>query len=287
MATTPAPSAITSRAPLVEFTKRFVQPPAGLYITQDDLFRIEFTSSFVPATMEFAARILEPNGTVVYYRQRVRTTATRAPVAAAFDGIEGFLLGFLCVLVVGSGEDEWNYASVGLSRGNASVTRVFQVLVNGYFDLATPLFWPGGPSRGPTQGTGILRQLNASNPAAGGEVIQLVPESTLWRLVGLEVSLVTDANAANRRFILEARRSTIVLFAAAASVVQTASTTFRYSVGHWGTDSGNLDGRVAVNWPDHVLLSAGDVMTTVVANLQAGDDFGVPSFFVEEWFQRR
>jgi hypothetical protein len=279
-------STIETRAPKVEFTKRFVQPPSSLYLTTDDQFRLEFNSSFVPSIMEFGARILEPDGEVIYYRQRLETTTARVAAVDVFDGLEGFLLGFQCVLISGAAGTEWNYGSVGLSRGAADVTRMFQVLAAGYLSLTTPLWWPGGLYRWTTEGQGFMRQIDGDNPAAGSNILEPVAENARWRLVGLEVSFVTDANAANRRFILQARRGGTVLFATAAAVVQPASTTFRYSVGHWGADSGNLDGRVAVNWPDHAILSSDDELFTAVANLQAGDDFGAPSLYVEEWFER-
>lgn len=236
--------------------------------------------------MQFGARILTPKGKVIYYRQELTQPTAGTSVTEVYDGLEGFLLGFQCVLVSGQGGDRWNYASVGLSRGSEDPTRLFQILATGYFDLTTPLSWPNGIQRWQTDGPGYVRRVTGADPGAGGNHTETVPTSTRWRLVSAYYTLVTDATVANRRFIVEGRRNDITMFASAANMVQTASTTINYSVAHWGSDSGDNNGRVQVNWPARVFLSAGDRIVTNVANFQGGDDFGAPEFLVEEWYER-
>lgn len=282
----PQSSPITSRGAKIQFTDRFVQPPGAQYVTIDDLIRVEFTSSLVPSTMRFSARVLDVKAGIVYYQQNVATSAARSPVVEVFENIEGFLLGFQCVLISGAAGGNWNYASVGFSRGSVSASRLFQVLAAGYFDLATPLFWPGGIYRWQTEGRGFMRVVTGSDPGVGASFTEPVPENARWRLVGTDITLVTDANPANRRFILEIERGAVRLTGSVSALAQTASQTVVYNVGHWGESTLNFGGRVKVNWPEHAIMSADDVLVGLATNFQAGDNFGAPVYFVEEWFER-
>lgn len=282
---TPSADVIT-RAPRVEFTERFVQPPGALYLSPDDALRLQLVSSAVGARARLLARILEPAGNVRYWQNELATVTARVAIRDDFKGLEGFLLGLIVDLVQGGAASDWFFASVQLGLGVSAPGRPFQALCHGYFEDEQPLFWPGGNYRDPWDGRGFPRQAAGTNPGAGAQFAFSVPEGARWRIQGMDVTLVTDANAANRRFILEARAfGGAVYFATAAQVVQTASLTWRYNVAPWGMDSDNRDGRLLVNWPAEVILVDGDEIGSAAANLQAGDDFGAPTLLVEEWYQ--
>jgi len=284
MSTPSAP--ITTRGPLVEYTSRFVQPPSALYLSPDDALRFQLVSSTVGAQARLLARILEPAGTVRYWQNQLTTVTARVAIRDDFKGLEGFLLGLIVDLISGGTASDWFFGSVQLSLGVSAPGRPFQALCHGYFEDEQPLFWPGGHYRDPWDGRGFMREVTGLNPGPGSQFSQSVPEGARWRLQGMEISLVTSAAAANRRFILEAQAfAGAVYFATAAQIVQTASTTFRYNVAPWGMDGDNRDGRILVNWPADVLLVDGDQLVSAVANLKLGDDFGAPTFLVEEWFQ--
>lgn len=278
-------SPITSRLPLIEWTSRFVQPPGAQYVSKDDQLHLDVTTSFVPSVSELGARILTPEGEIHFQRHTVETTLSRVTEHRIFPAREGFLLGFAVSLISGEQAINWNYASVGLSRPDGGGAHVFQGLGQGYFDLGQPLFWPGEPYRRSTDGPGFFRRVTGADPAAGANISIEVPSNARWRPVALEAELVTDATVANRRFILRAERTGgFRIFTSAADAVQTASQSIRYNTGHWGESGGNRDGIVLVNWPEHVYLVPFDTLVSEVVNLQAGDNFGAPVIYVEEWF---
>lgn len=283
-----APADILSRSPLVEWTNRFVQPPGGYYIGPDDGFLLEAASSAPPSTIRLAARILTPDGEIHYQEHELVTVTARVLEQGRFRAREGFLLGLAVSLVAGESATDWHWASVGLSKSATGGGEPFHGLAQNYFDLGSPLFWPGQRYRLPTEGPGFFKATVGADPVAGANLIVTVPENARWRVVSLSVELVTDATAANRRFILGARRGGDGLFRTAADVVQTASQTLRYHVGHWGESGGDRNGEVLVNWPDHVFLSANlvDDLLSVVSGLQGGDNLGAPTVYVEEWFER-
>jgi len=283
-----ASSPLTTRSSLVEWTSRFVQPPGEHYLGPDDAFIIDLATSFVPSIVRLAARILTPEGEIHYQEHELETVTTRQLVRQIFRAREGFLMGLAVSLLQGSGATEWNWASVGLTRSATGGGDPYHGLAQNYFDLGSPLFWPGQRYRVPSEGPGFFRQAVEADPIAGVNISIVVPENARWRPVALEAELVTDATVANRRFILEAQRTGVTLFRTAADVVQTASLTFRYVAGHWGESGANRDGVILVNWPDHAFLShnESDALVSSVANLQGGDNFGAPAIYVEEWFER-
>lgn len=160
------------------------------------------------------------------------------------------------------------------------------MLLAGYIEsvhsLATGLMSKSNEKQlDPTQG--YLRVVLGTNPAANVEVDEAVPTNARWWLLSFKVTLVTDANVANRvskLTILD--EADFRLYRSFNSTQVTASSTCEL----WWTAYGQhfQDGVIdqCAGIPEHVPLKQGYQITTETKNMQAGDNYGQPTYYVKE-----
>ncbi len=279
-------SPITSRAPVVEFTNRFVQPPSNLYVFRDDQLFVRSQSAFASVALFLRARLLTPAGEIVTLEYSHTTSDTiRAPLLTTHKIPEGFLVGLTVhtsTTLFARGDV---YVVCGITRGGDAPGAITQILAADYIEGVKGPSWPAGPIRSSIEGPGLLSGVQQANPLGGVEFEVTIPDRSRVRLISGFFTLVTDANVADRRVTFEYLADGLVVCVAVAEVVQTASTTRFYTLAHWGTGTGSLDGRILVNWPSNLIMPGGDVFRTATFNFQAGDNWGRPLWFQEEWLE--
>ena len=127
---------------------------------------------------------------------------------------------------------------------------------------------------------------NAANRDAGAEATITVPTSRTWKIHGIFVQLVTDANAADRRVHFEfvnQQGATLNTFGGADHA---ASLTRDYNVAKWGVIPDNIDDDdILIPLPQDIILASGSIIRTVTTNLQVGDDFGIMVLSTEQYFE--
>lgn len=147
---------------------------------------------------------------------------------------------------------------------------------------------------GPAGGEGVVRSIDLGDPAAGSDyTAQTVPVNRTWKLRGFNGTLVTDANAANRKVIMEVRDGSDVLVGGAANrPIQQASVTAEYHGFMVGQISDGTNTAITdevdqfIGWSptfDHI-PEAFDVLIETT-NIQVGDDWGDGQLLVEEWIE--
>lgn len=279
-------SPITSRAPQVEFTDRFVQPPTSLYVFRDDLLFIRSQSSSANRELRLRGRILTPAGEIITLDfVHFAGTVSFAPELQAFDLLEGFFLGLAIVPTILTGRRGEIFVTVGIMRGGTLVPAITQILFSGYIEGAKSQSWPTGTIESSVAGPGRLHAPLGVDPAAGAELTHTVPEFVRWRIISMTFNLVADATAINRLPKIEVEVNAARVALAPADAVQVASTTISYTAGHFGGRGSALGGAMLIPLPEHLILQDGDIIRTVTDSLQAGDNYGAPRFYVEEWKQ--
>lgn len=134
----------------------------------------------------------------------------------------------------------------------------------------------------PVQRGGILKVVAGADPAAGAEVSDTVPAGKVWRLRGMILTLVTDATAATRRVHVTLDDGTTVFYRRAANASQAASLTQNYVLAVGEQESAVRDTWTTDPLPE-IDLPAGARIKTVTTNKQAGDNYGVTQYYVEEF----
>ena len=161
-----------------------------------------------------------------------------------------------------------------------------QRLSAAYLTDSKTLSWPPGQFEGFTEGPGLIRVISGTNPAANVEVLETVPTNAAWKLKSVMFTLVTDANAANRGVMIAFDDGTTLYHQVAPIVAHAASETRDYVGGvgmppRIGTTYLNA---IMLDLPD-LIMAQGHRWGTNTINRQAGDDYGVPAYQVEEWIE--
>lgn len=118
-------------------------------------------------------------------------------------------------------------------------------------------------------------------PAAGAEVFEVVPAGFLWKLVSLEVLFTTSATVATRVPLFQFTDGLGNLFFERSSdlIIANASASYNFS------DTTDLSGLLFsphAAFPQMWLRPAYTFGTRTL-NIQAGDQFAAPVFYIEEY----
>jgi hypothetical protein len=175
-----------------------------------------------------------------------------------------------------------NYIAVNLTLNGDIISQ----LCSGSVSRAKNISFPVNQSTEHRPGGGNLRFIIGTNPAAGAEITQAVPTGAVWRIIAINATLVTNANVANRRVHLVLKNGANGIVHCFNDVDQTAGTTKIYTFAPYGDIVDREDNnKILVNLPMGILIDSDFTIVTETTNIQAGDDWGVNWFLIEEWFK--
>lgn len=144
--------------------------------------------------------------------------------------------------------------------------------------------WPNANLADPNPNLGRVTSLDTADPAAGAETTITVPAGELWRLLGANVDLVTDSTATNRRPALHISDGANLDLVFTNGSDHVADLTHHVVWSHYGDTPVRLKDNNSFNIiPAWLYVPPGGVISTVTANLQAGDNYGAMSLIVEKF----
>lgn len=160
-------------------------------------------------------------------------------------------------------------------------------LAAGYVSRQGGPSWPVVESKTEFEGGGKIRAFQGADPAAGAEISEAVALNEVWRLIAITFSLVTDANAADRHVHLKIRPQNelgeIEFFG---STTQPASTTrFYHCAAYPSMPLATEDNDILIPLAPNLILTDLGRILTETTNLQATDNFGIPTFHYEQFFE--
>lgn len=158
-------------------------------------------------------------------------------------------------------------------------------LASGFVYRQRGISWPYTGNADIIPNRGGIRFVQGSNAAAGSEVSDTVPSGQLWKILSVRFTLVTDANAANRRVHLVTDNNSFPGVDVFGDVNQAANTTRNYTFYNIGSiPDRESDDDILVNLPaDLYVLGSGSIITQT-ESLQAGDNFGVVTYCIEQLY---
>ena len=157
-------------------------------------------------------------------------------------------------------------------------------LCSGFVSLGKGISFPNTQSIDPTRNHGRIQQMSSANPAANTEATLTVGVSELWLVHSLSITLVTDANAANRRvhFVFTGPSGNAI--DTFSDIDHTASLSRKYSVAQFGAIPDSTDDNdILVPMPAGIWIGPEGDIKTQTLNRQAGDDFGALTATVERF----
>jgi len=263
----------------------YLKGAPALYVTGEDRIRIRSFCGLAGVTLTLEARVLRLDGSISPQQEPHITNALRTEVTSTHAIGEGWLQHLNVRATVGTPRRGQCFVIVDLVRGQTGGVTPLGVLLQGYAKDTTGLAWPGMLHSDSADGPGCIRSITGTDPAAGVEVSETVPANARWRLLGVDVALVTDATVANREVVLVLDDGVLPLAEIASGTAQAASLTRRYSFAV-GVQRGAGAVSTIINAPiPDGFLMGGHRIRTQTTGIVAGDNFGAPQLWVEEWIE--
>lgn len=268
-----------------QFPQGALNAPTASYVSVDDQLYVRVHNALAGVTLGIRARMLVADtGQIVPYTFNVTPASNRTSVKQLFPLTEGYLISIEVVPDVGTPRRGQCFVEVGLVRGLQG-TEFVEILFADYVTSNAGDGYPGGLVRDSVEANGMLRSITGTDPGAGVEISETVPTGARWQLRGVRWQLVTSAAAANRRPHLVVDDGANIIFDFAGPDVQAASLTRNYNADPWGFQPATQDNELYLALPEQLMLFQGWRIRTVTTALDAGDNFGPPRLYVEEWME--
>jgi len=278
------PAEVTSRAPLVDFTREDANPPAPVYISRDDRLYLRSASLVSTRDLLISGRLLHADGVIRPFTFR-KTAPAATPTVQLDQLAEGFLLSLVVSVVTAATPAGLVFTEIGLLRGRGADFQTSQVLISGYPSSSSSLGWPGGVQRQADEGLGRIVGSLLADPVAGAEWTVTVTTDTRRVVAAVRFQLVTDATVANRFPRVEFVSGGATIWRSLPMDAQVASTTrdYNYSIGvdYLTTPQQNE----YQNQMPELILSQGTIVRSSTVGIVAGDNYGAPAMYHREWFE--
>lgn len=266
---------------------RVIISPFQFATAGDDNFRVEGWSSITGAVLVLSGRRFDEKGREHPFVQRVPLSSDRLVTERDFQLGAGYLGNAMAYVEGAEPLIGQVFCCIKLIRGLTGASIVLGALIQGYVTHEQVRAWPGSPLETSDSGPGCMRTLTGTDPAAGAEISETVPTGARWELTAIGFTLVSDATVATRRPNLFLDDGTLNdYFRSANPGTQTASSSNRY---HFAPSmplaaivggTSQLGGLITPH-----IMPAGHRIRTATNSLQAGDNYGSPTYVVREWLE--
>lgn len=257
----------------------------GIWIEHNDRLYVAAYSSVASLVVTFSGYFRKMSGDIIEYAVTVNPTSDRAVTAGNQHFGAGFLLSCVATLASGSANRGQCYVRAQVQRSTGTPAVKLHNVVGGYLsDDYSPSF-PYGKIEGPLEGSGALRSILGSDPAAGVEISETVPTGARWRLRAMRAVLTTDITIASRYPEIVVDDGTTVFFRSPSSALIIADRAIGVSVLSNANFNYALSTDIDIQIPADLQLLAGWRVRTSTFGIVAGDNWAAPQMLVEEWIE--
>lgn len=255
----------------------------GVYVDDRDALRFGVVTALSSMVIGCSGTLLNTSGELVTFDMRVAATNDRVETVLTQNIGAGWLLSAHPYVASGTLVDRAVYTSARLVREAGAIDLPMGMLFSGYLDAWRQPSFPFGHNEGPTEGSGRIRSITGTDPAAGVEISETVPTGAVWRVLAATVLLVTDATVANRAVVWTIDDGTTNLYKLWPGVSQTASQSIRHVISRQGAYRGSDNNSYFHTPAFEMWLPSGYRIRTETNSLQAGDNFAAPLLLIKEW----
>lgn len=174
------------------------------------------------------------------------------------------------------------YVALSLLANN---DRLYQ-LCSGFVYAQKGISYPTASNIDSIPGRGLFREFAGTNPAAGDEIVETVPNGRLWHIIAIQFTLVAAVAAFSRRphvFIIGSGGGEYDFFS---SIDQITGETKTYTAAAVGAVPDETDAnKIIIAIPNNLYLPENSMIRTRTTNIQAGDNYSAPNIMIEEFFQ--
>lgn len=265
---------------------RLLPSPSQFFLTGEDRLRIVSANSLAGVSLKVQWRTATLSGDVVPSSQDHTPASDRTIKRQDYELGSGSLLNVTVFAGAGAPVIGQTYVMVQIVRGEGAAAIVLGTILAGYVTAVQALGFPGSPIISSTESEPYVRAILGTRPAAGVQVLEVVPTGARWELVAFYVSLDVSAAGVNREVFLNitSAGSTLGVFGFGLNVPPPA--TPQYIWGQGLAPVADATNRVYEGpLPTRALLVAGATIQTAVYNFDAADRFGTPQYTVREWLE--
>jgi hypothetical protein len=266
------------------FTRRNVQPPAELYVQQDDALIVDIWTT-TGVNFEARARILTATGQIASLRTPILATGSVGFLQRFTLPLpEGCLLGASLYETINTDPYGTIFARLHLGTGLTVTPFTAQLLAADFVSGNYGPTYPTGRIVHPLEGPGFLHTIVGATPAAGAEISETAPLFVARRLRHITALLTTSAAPGNRTPSIQIQGAVGVgVFRSqfAFTNAQPPSTTQRYSL-FPGAALSSFGGANSLSLPDHA-FSAPLTWGTATNGLAATDTWTTVRYEVQDY----
>ena len=269
--------------PQVGFNLKDIPPTQNLYVQKNDVITFWFISNLAALGCQIKYRILQPDGNIT--EGTLNVTAGTSVGSLSLGAFEGWIISLAAITIGGFTIGQWFYLQATLNRSPVPgfSGQLYATIWEGYVPNNVSEGWPGTPAQRIGDGAGRLRIIVGTTPAAGAEIVETVPGSRRWNLLGWSAVLTTSAAVANRipTFFLDDGSTQFA--STQGSTNQAASLVIRYNFCQNVPSQALLAGSVLQSIDLPFPLRTGCRIQSATTNLQAADQWTGPRYWVQEW----
>ena len=275
-----APELPESAAPRIRLA------PGGFALTNEDNLRLTSFNALAGVQLTLTYRFLQPNGSIIVASEVHTPASDRSATRSRYVLGAGILLNLTVIVSTGSPILGQTFCRIEVIRGLTATALLVGTLVADNVTAVQALGWPGGTIRSSLDGPGYPRLIIDTQPAAGADVVKLVPVGARWAMLAFTSTLTTGIGVANRRahFSFDQTPTAYALLPMARVQIASASVDYFWAAG-CPSDvaySNTAELQSMLVGPN---LLAGTSFGTLTANLQAADQWTGVRYFVHEWLE--
>ena len=256
----------------------------GIIIDDKDFLVVSTRNSLPGVAISIEARVMDLEGRIHHHRFSHTPNTDRSSARSEFRVGAGLLVGVGVAATAGSPKRGQTFFCLFLSRDAAAPNNLMVPLTADYVVSGVALGWPGAPLRSSVEGPGIIRQFTGTDPAAGAEIVEVVPTGARWRLLGMRFRLITDANVGLRSVRMAIDDGVNIIVQSGPNATQAENDSGNYHVSRSTVSPNNAADRF-INMAADIFMMAGFRIRTTTGGIQAGDNFIAPQMLVEEWIE--
>lgn len=252
----------------------------GVPLLEDTALRVRLTHTGTQVNFTVRARIQLMSGIIIEKEELIVLTTSPQAVTSIFDLTEGWLLSVVVGNISNTFAPGETYVSLHLQKGTATGTLPYQTLARGYLHGVAGFSWPPSQFEAPGDVLGAPNALTTANPGAGNNLSVEIPAAHVVLVLGCGFTFTADANAATRRFIINASNHFMNY---KLDTTVTAGNSLIVSLWQYGFDDYVEDDTYHGSWPQGIYMKEADEFTITVDNIQAGDTLTTISVPILKW----
>jgi hypothetical protein len=250
----------------------------------EDVLEVTSWNSAAGVRLRISGRVHAAPGVIVPFSATHVPNTDRSAAMTVITMPLGELLNAIVWAETGSPQAGQTFVRIAVRRGAGAAFERLGVIIQGSITSMTARAFPGSAIVASTDGSGFVRSVSGTQPAAGLEIAETVPARARWQVIAFRASLITSA-------VVASRGPSIQFDAPAGGIMRSvdpgavAASTIGQIVAACGLDAIAPVGLNVLQFglPSPSVLLAGTIISTVTVNLQAGDQWGFPTMQVLEW----